>query len=581
VNASLLEQISPEQLRRLTPEALRALMVDVLGAQQADRREHQLLYYKPASEPVLAIHRSNARVTGIGGGNGSSKTSSALVDMIACATGVVPFSLRGALDWSKKLRGPIRCRIVVEDLTTHLEPIILPFLRWYHWSGVDAPGGDRGHWGWIPRDCLLGGDWNQSWDGKNRILRVLYRNPDCYEEIQGESTIVFNSYDQRAKNMASGDYHIVLLDEPPPLAVFRENQARTMRVNGRIIIAMTWPDDPSFNCDWIFDEVYERGRPGPHKDPNIDWVEISSRENRFIMTEAILSQAERWDARTRASRIEGKPVRFANRIHELFTDSQEYWCFACGKLVLLVSEKPLTCRECSGNDVEPFNHVDDFELERSWPVIWVVDPHPRKPHMSIYVAVSPTNELWQVGELEAAVDPSGLRVLCDQFETDFALDVRMRLMDPRMGGQPADAKRERTWLQEFAHAGLPCEPADPSDVGRGLFNEYLQPDWDTRRPRVRIHSRCERTILQLKRFMWDDWRTVDDKSQKQTPKAKYDDYPACWRYVMNAHPDYHRLIHGYRPVAASRRSSHGPRESQARRARYGPAQRTFPRRFQR
>lgn len=553
-----LSEVTPEMIRNLSSDALRALMVDVLGAQQVDRKEHQLLYYKPASERVVAIHQSNARITGIGGGNGSSKTSSALVELVTLATGVIPYSLRGVVDWSKKMRGPIRCRIVVEDLTTVLEPILLPMLRWYHWTGVDAPGGEKGHWGWIPRSSLIDGDWDRSWSEKNRMLRLLYRNPENLEEIQGESTIVFNSYDQRAKNFASGDYHIVLLDEPPPLAIFRENQARTMRVNGRIIMAMTWPDDPAFNVDWIFDEVYERARPGPHKDPQIDWIEISSRENRFIMTESIEAQSARWDARTRASRIEGQPIRFANRVHELFSDEREFWCFACGKRVLLTSEDPLTCRECAGNDVVAFQHVEEFELEHSWPVLWVVDPHPRKPHCSIYVAVSPEGDLWQVGEIHAAVDPSTLRVLCDQFESDFRLDVRRRLMDPRMGGQPADAKRERTWLQEFAHAGLPCEPADPSDVGRGLVNEYLKPDFDTRRPRIRIHPRCEQTVLQMKRFMWDDWKTNEDKSQKQTPKPKYDDYPACWRYVMNAKPEFDSLVYGHRVISASRRTRRGP-----------------------
>jgi phage terminase large subunit-like protein len=567
VNAGELTQITAAELRRLQPDEFRALMVEVLGAQQTDRREHQLLYYKPASDRVVKIHQSNARVTGIGGGNGSSKTSSALVEIVALATGVIPYSLRGVTDWSKKLRGPIRCRIVVEDLTTVLEPILLPMLRWYHWSGVDAPGGDRGHWGWIPRDCLIDGDWTHSWNEKNRMLRLYYRNPDHYEEIQGESTIVFNSYDQRSKNFASGDYHIVLLDEPPPLAIFRENQARTMRVNGRILMAMTWPDDPAFNVDWIFDEVYERARPGPDKDPDVDWIEISSRENRFIMTEAIDAQAARWDAKTRATRIEGQPIRFANRVHALFTDERENWCFACGKRVLLLSEAPLVCRECHGKDVAAYQHVEEFEIEHSWPVLWVVDPHPRKPHMSIYVAVAPSGDLWQVGELHEAVDPSTLRLKCEEFESEFGLDVRRRLMDPRMGGQPAGASRERNWREEFAHAGLHCEPADSSDVGRGEVDEYLRPDFELKRPRIHIHPRCENTILQMKRFMWDDWKAGEDKAQKQTPKQKYDDYPACWRYVMNSKPDFDSLIYGYRVISASRRSRRGPKRARTGRVR--------------
>jgi hypothetical protein len=127
-------------------------------------------------------------------------------------------------------------------------------------------------------------------------------------------------------------------------------------------------------------------------------------------------------------------------------------------------------------------------------------------------------------------------------------------MDPRMGGQPADARRERTWIEEFRHSGLQCEAADSSDVGRGLFDEYLRPDTETRRPRAFVHPRCTKTILQMKRFMWEDWKPSLDKGQKQKPKAKYDDYPACWRYVMNARPDFDLLLFGYRTISASRRT---------------------------
>lgn len=555
-----LTALTPERVGKLDEEEFNALLLELAGAQQLDRKENQLYYYRPASAAVVPIHQSRGRITGIGGGNGSSKTSSALVELIIHATGIVPYSLRGVTDWSTKLRGPVRCRIVCENLTTVLGPILMPMLKWYHWSGVDAPGGDRGHWGWIPRNCLIDGDWDRSYDAKSRLLRVLYRNPLNPDEVQGESMIVFNSYDQDPKDFASGDYHFVLLDEPPPLPIFRENQARTMRVNGRILMAMTWPDDPSLNVDWIFDEVYEPARQG---NPKIEWLEISSLENRFLMTEAVQEQHDAWDQRTRDVRIHGKPIRFSNRVHPLFTESREFYCFACGQTAILTEAN--LCRQCGGSDLEPYQHVQEFELDHSWPVIWVVDPHPRKPHMSIYVVVTPTNDLWQIGELEGACDPSTLKLMCDEFESQFSLDVRMRLMDPRMGGQPSGASRERTWLEEFAHAGLDCQPADSSDVGRGEFDEYLRPDFELRRPRVLIHPRCENTILQLKRFMWEDWAGRVDKSQKQTPKAKYDDYPACWRYVMNCKPDFDALIYGHQMVSASRRvRKHGKRSSRPR-----------------
>ena len=151
-----------------------------------------------------------------------------------------------------------------------------------------------------------------------------------------------------------------------------------------------------------------------------------------------------------------------------------------------------------------------------------------------------------------------MRLLCDEMEREFRLSVRSRLMDPKMGASPSGAKRDRTWIDEFASAGLVCEPADNSDVGRGLVDEYLRPDADTRRPRIKIHPRCAGTILQMKRFMWDDWKMGADKDQKQQVKRKYDDYPAIWRYCMNARPSFDSLARGFRAVRTVNRPT-GPR----------------------
>lgn len=520
----------------------------MLNVQRADRKEAQLYYYKPASERVYDVHRSRARLTGVGGGNGSSKTESCLVELLIHCTGVVPFALRDiGIDWKKKLRGPIQARVVCENLTTVLQPIILPKLRWSHWTGLDEAGGDKGHWGWIPRACLRDGEWDRSWSEKSRMLRLYYRNPDDFSEIVGESTIQFMSYDQDPADFESGDLHLVLLDEPPPLRIFRANEARTMRVAGRILMAMTWPDDPSINCDYIFDEVYEPARAGHEQ---IDWIEISTLENRFLNQDSIRAQSEKWDDRMRAVRIHGRPIRFSNRIHPMFTDVEDWFCFACGEIA---TEDEGRCWKCKSDDLVRFNHVEEFEVEQSWPVIWVVDPHPRKPHMSAYFVIEPDGDLSQIAELERDGSPSDLKILCDELEGEFHLNVRQRLMDPRMGSSPANARRrEATWQDEFRDAGLPCELADPSDVGRELVNEYLRPDRDTRRPRIRVHPRCAKTILQFKRYMWADWKLSDDRDMKQTPKQKYDDYPAIYRYLLNSRPSFHGLAYGYKAIRTTR-----------------------------
>lgn len=515
-----------------------------------DRKETALDYYIPASEDADKVHLSTARVRFVGGGNGSSKTETALIEGMIAATGIVPRYLRDKypdFDWRKKLRGPTRGRIVCQSITNTLQPIILPKLRWTNWTGTDEPGGERGHWGWIPRMCLIDGDWSKSWSEKYRMLRLHYRNPDNIDEIVGESTIQFQSYDVDSADQESGDLHWVILDEPPSEAIYNANEARTMRVAGWIMLSMTWPDDPSIAVDWIFDRIYERGIPGPNKRDDYECFRLRTTQNQFLMQDSVQAQIRAWDSRTVASRIEGQPIRFSNRVHELFTDITDEWCFSCGERQPIAKER---CCQCGSTNVTTFCHVVDFEHMREWPVIWVLDPHPRKPHMSLYFAISPADQWLAVAELECKGDPTDMRIACDELEAALDLRVTRRIMDPNMAGSVSGAQRDRTWQDDFDAAGLYCEAGDKSDTGRKTIDTMLRPDEYTRMPRLLFHPRCINAIYQFKRFMWEDWRPTADKSQKQRVKEKYDDYPACARYFANATPSWEALANPGRLIRA-------------------------------
>ena len=313
----------------LSDDEFRAEFGSFLSLAQEDRKTNQLRYYTPVSATSLAIHESRAKIIGIGGGNRSSKTTTMLVEMVMSMTGVYPDSLKHLA--RQKFRGPINCRLILESLTTTLYPTILPKLQHFKWNGIDRPGGERGHWGLIPQWCLIGGSWEKSWTDKLRTLRVLCRDPDDLERIVGESTLQFMSKDQDPSDFASGEFHIVGHDEPPTLAIWRESEARVMSVDGRLIVAMTWPDDPAIPVDWIFDEVYE---PGMAKERDIEWFDIYTVDNPNIDQEAISARAAGWSTETKNVRLYGQPIRFSNRVHPLFTDHTQFWCFTCGKTTI-------------------------------------------------------------------------------------------------------------------------------------------------------------------------------------------------------------------------------------------------------
>ena len=535
----------------MSDNEFRKHLVTMSNEQQRDRKENQLLYYQPASDKAMEIHQSMAKVCGCGGGNGSGKTETALVELTMLATGIIPDYLQDVPEVRAKMRGPIKGRIICESLTTVLHPIILPKLKWWEWSGIDIPGGDRGHYGWIPRDCLIGGSWEKSWSEKLRMLRVLYRNPDHPDEIMGESTIQMMSKDQDPTDFASGDFHFVLFDEPSTYAIWRENEARTMRVNGRLMLAMTWPDDPSIPVDWLFTEIYDKAMPGPNKSKDHDWFNIWTTENRHLDQAAVQTQAESWSDAVRDVRIYGKPIRFSNRIHPLFTPNSDWWCFPCGKTISPIDG---ACR-CGAKNILAFTHVGPFEPQASWPTVWVLDPHPRKPHMFAWIQIGPDDDWWMIREGQVDGDPTMVREYVDAVESDLGLAVARRLIDPNMARSPASSSRGVTWQDEFDKVGLVTDLADSSEVGRARINQMLIPDSISRRPRLMIHSLCTQAIHQMTRFVWDDYRQALEKGQKQKAKEKNDDFPAILRYFANSEPEFHQLRDGQRIV---RRSEMGP-----------------------
>ena len=555
------EAFQPEDLKNLPKKAFTKAGQAILQLYQADRQENQLRYYRPVSPKARQIHEATETVIGVGGGNGSSKTESCIVEMLICSTGIIPDSLKD-IDWKAKFKGPRKQRIVVESLTTTLHTIILPKFKWWTWTGLGEPGGKQGHWGWLPRYALIDGSWDKSWSEKLRLLRFLCRNPENPDEILGESSIQFMAHGQEPQDFASGDFDEILHDEPPKLAIWTENEARTMRAAGRMMLAMTWPDDPAIPVDWIHDKIYAQGRP-PNKRKDTTWIELSSFDNPHLNQDSLRSQAERWDATMRAVRFEGKPIRFSNRVHPLFTDQDAWWCFSCKKDSFVQKrDERYHCVECNGEEVQLYSHVASFDIEPNWPTIFLLDPHPRKDHMMMWVQVSPQDDLWVQLEHDNSGGCEDVAKSALEIEERHGFQVVQRWMDPNMGASPANAKRrEMSWQDEFSDCGLRCDLADDHGSGRKRLDTYLKPDsrtWD-----VRLHinrDRCPSTVSQMLRYCWQDYKKSAEKDQMQKPRDKYDDYPTLLKYLLNSSPEFSVLRMGS-PIISRRAANVKSREN--------------------
>lgn len=529
----------------MTDEQYRGLLAEVVSVTQEDRRQSQILYYVPASPKAQLVHDSKAKVVGVGGGNGSGKTMTMITEIVMCMTGIFPYSQRHLIE--QKFKGPIQCRLTVESLTTTLEPIIIPKMQWWHWTGVDKQGGTRGHWGIVPKNCLIDGDWQKSYSQKLRLLRLLCRDPENPDRVLGESTLQFMSVDQDPSDFASGDFHICGHDEPPSLAIWRENEARTMRVDGRLLLAMTWPDDPSINVDWLYNEVYEPGRQ--KNDPQIDWFELWTTENSNLKQEAVAAQAQKWSQEITSVRIYGRPIRFSNRIHPELTDQTKQWCFPCDKSVITAPhDGKEVCQHCGSDKTVEYNHVREFETSHSWPTVFLIDPHPRRKHCLLWVQISPADDWYVVAEAQVDGDCVDVKKECDRIESELGLFVAQRMTDPNMGASPAGSSRTDgrpvTWQDEFARAGLRLDLADDSGVGRARINTMLKVDPDTLQPRLIVHPRCKDTVYQFLRYSWENYSAKIDKDPKQVPKDRYSDFPSLIKYLANSEPSFRFLRSG-------------------------------------
>lgn len=531
MNKSLLDPTL--DLEVLTDDQLLMMTHQVLDLQETDRKEFALHYYEPANDTIRQIHTLTCGTIGVFGGNGSGKTEHALVEGIIRCTGIVPASLDATYP-RQKLRGPIHMRVVCESLTTVLDPIILPKLQYWVWSGLQPHGGAQGHWGWVPRHCLIGGDWKKSYDKRLRILTVINYGLDG--NAVGTSSIQFMSYDQDSTDFASGDLQYCLHDEPPTYAIWKENRARVMRGGplSTILVSMTWPDNPAMPVDWIFDEIYDKGTPGKLRDDDVEVINIFTTMNKHLDQTSVTARAGQMTKMERDTRIYGLPIRFTNRIHPDFTDQAKTWCYECGTIVLLSTDGE--CSVCHSKYVGEFCHVEAIEPVSTYPMICLLDPHPRKPHFLAWVQVTPNEDYEVVRCLTVEGGAEDVRDAVKDVEDDMQPYHVARLMDPNMGASPSGAKRDLTWQMEFDNVGLHFDLASDSDVGRARLNEFLKPDDQFMRPRFRIDVNCQLAIFQMKRYVWTEHKKMEQHDIKQIPLAKHDDYPTLFKYLMNMRP---------------------------------------------
>lgn len=494
------------------------------------QRENQLYFYKPVSEKARAFHYSKAPIKCAFGGNGSSKSETQLVDILIEMTGIIPLSLP---DYPKeKLRPPINARLVVKDFTNTWEGAIRSKLIWDKWTGL--ADGIRGHWGWVPKNLLINGKWEDSWSEKYRTLTLT-----------NGSTLQIMAHEQDVLSHAGASKHRIGVDEGPKYKMWREECLR-LREGGSISLAMTPPDDESESWDaaWTYDELYIKGMDGPDKDPDIDSFVFDSYDNPFTDHKNIEIMTKGMTEAQRQTRLRGQFMHLGGLVYPVYTDATRFWCFKCNDKTLTVEG---VCGKCSSTDLcEYSNWISPDSRWYNYPTVFLLDPHPRKPNMMIWVSVSPVDDACQIHEMEIDKEPEDAAKLIFQFEKDLRLDIKARVMDAKMRGQVGSHGARGTTVGDmWDQVGIRCKGADNDfAVGKNRLTALLKPDRRTKLPRYVVFNTCKKTNYMFKRFSWDDYKNMEGREQKQAPKTLNDDFPALARYFANMDVSYRGLLMG-------------------------------------
>jgi phage terminase large subunit-like protein len=545
-----------EQKARENPEWFAQVSAAFLGAINEDRQKVQLAHYNTVNPDARALHLSTAREVAVIGGNRSSKTDTSLAELAIRMTGHIPQSLMA--DYPReKLKLPIRARVVVNSLTDTLEPIIKPKLRWDQWNGADET---HGHWGWIPKHCLIGGSWEKSYSDKNRMLSVcadtLWRSTTGERvSVSSISTCQFMSYDQDLSSFTGSSLHLVLHDELPPSDIYREHRIRTLDVKGQIISAFTPPDETGAqraDTAWFFDEVYEKGLPGPQHDPRFETITLMTERNSILSVAEISELAKTMTEEQREVRLHGRFLHLSGVIYNTFSARDRWWCYRCERDILPVDG---TCAHCRGSDVDTYRHViEPFAIPREWPLVFVIDPHPRKKDAMGWFVITPSDDIIMVSELSCQGTAAEIKKELDRVESLQHWSPCRRLMDPNIATESND-KLRRGWTlrQAYDEVGLRCDLAvDELNPGIERVQALLKPDKATRRPRFQVFDTCPQFIHGMQRWAWDEWSRQSDRDPKESPRDRFKDFPDLIRYLANGRLTYEGLRRGYQPLRPRR-----------------------------
>lgn len=352
---------------------------------------------------------------------------------------------------------------------------------------------------WIPKSCLLGEGatkreaWDNSFDNKYHILN-----------LKSGGQIDFMSYDQPSSKSESVDLDGVFGDEEMPEDIYSACMARLIARKGRFWLTVT----PLYQFSWgmkFLDSI----------DPDIQVFNFDILQNPYIDAESRDSFADKVPEHEKDARLKGQFMELQGLVYkEIKSD---------------------------------IHLVDHSEPKSQYPLIFTMDPHPRKPTVATWSYVTEKDDVVFFDELEMRGTAREIVAAIRSKESQFKGKVQLRLIDPAARGQGSNLTYETDTLREFQREGMDFTLADNSEAGYNVVHEYLgfdvsRPMSSLNRPKCFFTKNVQKTWYGMTHLLWDEWSFRSTmKDEKERVKDYKKDFPDCVKYTLAYRPTWRNL----------------------------------------
>lgn len=375
---------------------------------------------------------------------------------------------------------------------------------------------------WIPRAALKGEGktkeeaWENSYDSKYHLAH-----------LKAGGMIDFMSYDQAASKSESVELDGVMGDEEMPEDIYAATLARLISRNGRFWMTVT----PLYGISWAMKFL-------DNIDPQCEVFNISIYDNPYLDSKAVKEFEDSVPEHEKEARLHGRFMELQGLVYkELRKD-----------IHLLGPDQP----------------------KSHYPVIFTMDPHPRKATVMTWAYVTNKGDVVFFDELEMKGTAREIATAIRAKESLHSARTLLRIIDPAARAQGSNIACQTDTLQEFEKEGMSFSLADNSDAGYNVVHEYLSYD-ETRpissmnRPRCFFTKDVSLTWYGMTHLLWDEWAFKKSmKDEKERIRDYKKDFPDCVRYTLAIRPSYRSFMATPQPIGNMKNFMNQHRDNEVR-----------------